>query len=750
MASRQLRKLRKQQELLSLQNEAVERSDESGNEPIVTKPRGNIFSGFAALDHEGDDVDDDEGEEEQNRETEDAQEALKEQASGHAEPAKKSKKKPKKKKKKGKQAEPAAPAKDERESIDEIDRVLEELKLEAQQATSSVATTPLADESTSALNELLRVNFQHLKAMNEMRRLFGKAMDVAEVEERTQDNRQRTLPENVDLETFLSARAAHPAQGPRGNKTMFDTILRTNPFIDGKKTWPRGSAQGLKMRRVTEGSQDEVEFAFAHDKAYDALEGSFFGLVQMYDPMQIVHFLHRHPYHISSLIQVSKVARQDQNTALAADLIERALFTFGRASLSEFRKKLERGQARMSFARPENRQFHLAGYNLIQKLVLKGTYRTALEWAKLFLSINRDDPYGMLNWIHVLAIRAREAQWFIDFCRSDLFNGPELSNNIYAQQTLPLAHLQVQEPEAAKSTLTNAMETLPWLYCALFRALNLDTPKSIWAIQPRDEDEALHTQLYIHTAKDLWNTPQHISLLQSAAAAASRTATDRAAAPSPSSPSPARVTLATARFIYLDNTPSLMSLVPRQMLHAAVPNFDFDPLPPPREQNVFSSPTQQLPWTTTADDDDGWRFSSSGAAGGGPRREDLQAAVARLREEIEREVDEQMRLNREAEGQGEATGEETRRQTEDRREGAAPGIMNYLRYLVGERGLEAGGNWVGEWEGDPPTGMPGGWGDWGEEEEDDFEGGDDFEGVDEFEGAVDFEGGGGAGHEGEH
>ncbi|KAK4040326.1 transcriptional repressor TCF25-domain-containing protein [Parachaetomium inaequale] len=717
MASRQLRKLRKQQELLSLQNEAIDRSEESEDEPIVAKPRANMFSGFAALGDDGDGGDDDE--EDQESEVGDAGKAPPEQQLEQAAPAKK--KKPKKKKKKGKQAEPSAAAQDERESIDEIDRVLAELKLEAQQPGGSV-TTPPAEEPASGLNELLRINFQHLKALNEMRRLFGRAMDVAEVEERTQDNRQRGLPENLDLETFLSARAAHPGQGPQSNKSMFDTILRTNPFIDGKKTWPRGTAQGLKMVRVTEGSQDEVEFAFAHDSAYDALEGSFFSLVQMYDPMQIVHFLHRHPYHISSLIQVSKVARQDQNSALAADLIERALFTFGRVSLNEFRKKLEKGQARLSFARPENRQFHLAGYNLIQKLVLKGTYRTALEWAKLFLSINHDDPYSMINWIHVLAIRAREAEWFINFCNSSLFNNNP--STIYAKQTLPLAHFQLGDPATAKSTLTAGMQTLPWLYCALFSALNLDTPKPIWGIQPRDPDEALHTELYIHTTKDLWNTPQHISLLKEAAAQA----TIPQISTLPPSPS---VCLATARFVYLDNTPSLMSSVPRQMLHTAVPNFDFDPLPPAEEENIFSSPAQRLAWTSTEVE----------------RARGMQAAVARLREEIEREVQARVRRRRadaerrgevaaggEGGEQGEGEGEQQGRERRFLPRGPpAPGIMNYLRYLM-EDDLEVVDQ-IEEWQ--VPTGMPGGWGQgegWEEEGDDDFEGEDEFEGADDFEG----------------
>ncbi|KAJ4306766.1 hypothetical protein N0V88_000133 [Collariella sp. IMI 366227] len=504
MASRQLRKLRKQQELLNLQNEAAGRSEESEDEPVLAKPRANMFSGFAALGDDGDGADEDEEEEKSEDEAAPSQ-PLKEV---QVEPAKKSKKS-KKKKKKAKKAESPTPVEDKDESADEIDRVLEELKLEVEKARPATAQ-PAGGKSANELNDLLRINFQHLKAMNEMRRLFGKAMDVAEVEERAENNRQRPLAQNLDLETYLSARAVNPAQGPRGSKNMFDTILRTNPWIDGKKTWPRGTAQGLKMVRITQGSQDEVKFSFAHDKTYESLETNFFGLVQMYDPMQIVHFLHRYPYHISSLIQVSKVARQDQNSALAADLIERALFTFGRVSLSEFRKKLEKGQARLSFARPENRQFYLAGWNLIQKLVLKGTYRTALEWAKLFLSIDHSDPYAMLNWIHVLAIRAREAQWFIDFCASPLFTDTSLPTAIYPAQTLP-------------SPTTNSATPRP--------------PK------PPHQEHAIALHL-----------PRH--------------------------------------------TPALMSLVPRQLLHppAGQPNFDFDPLPPPRAENEFVSVAQELPW----------------------------------------------------------------------------------------------------------------------------------------------------------
>jgi len=583
MATRQLRKLRKRQELLSLQNEAAEESDD---EPIVERPRGSKFAGFAALGDMG--GDDDEDEEERNEEEEEQMPA--EKPVEQAVPAKKSKKSKKKKKKKAKQTgSPAATEEQPQGDVDEIDRVLEELKLEAQQKGAEIPGAIPAADPTEKINQLLSINFQHLKAANEMRRLFGKAMDVAESEERTEQARQqRTLPQNVDLETFLSIRGqqGYYAPGRQAKQGMFETVLRTNPFIEGKRTWPRGSALGLKMIRIEGGNN---EFSFAHDKTYDELEASFFGLVQMYDPMQIVYFLHRYPYHVSSLIQCSKVARQDQNEALAADLIERALFTFGRVSLSEFRKKLEKGQARMSFYRPENRQFYLAGFNLIQKLALKGTYRTALEWAKLLLSINHDDPYGIANVLHVLAIRAREADWFIDLCKSGLLDAP--FTGCYTKHTEPLAYLQLGDEDTAKSILTRNIESYPWLYCSLFSELNLDAPRSIWGIQPRNEDESLYTRLYIHTAKDLWNTKPAIALLKSAAASANPPSSISSL---PSSPP---ISLPTARFIYLDNTPSLMALLPPSILHSPdTPNFDFDPLPPPREQNIFSSPAQHLPW----------------------------------------------------------------------------------------------------------------------------------------------------------
>lgn len=600
MSSRQLRKLRQQQELLALQKESTERNDQGGTdedeEPLpVSRPSKPKFAGFAALaggDDQDEDEHDDEGDEDELPETH--QEAPEKVA-----PVKKNKKS-KKKKKKAKTAETLAqdepsPAADN--ELDEIDRAIQELNLAKEQSSGNTsAAADLAAEAAERVSRLLRINFQHLKVLNEMRRLFGKeAMETAEHEEDTHTNathgRRHRQPrqQQVDLETFLRGQ---PGKG------MPEVVRRRNPFIEGKSSWPRATAGGLTMTTVGDPKADVPEFAFSHDKAYGQLEAQFFFLVGMHDPTKLIFFLQQYPYHISTLIQVSRVAHQDQNAALAAELCERALFTFGRVTLSSFRKKLEEGKARLSFMRPENRQFWLAGYHYIKNLIRKGTYRTALEWAKLFLSINHADPYGMLNWIQVLAVRSHEAQWFIDLCDSRLIahTGSELDTAQYVRQTKVLAQLQLGDKSGARSTLDEGMHRVPWLYTKLFGAINVDVPPSLWGIMPPNDDEQLRTDLYIHLAADLWSSNEAISLLQEVGSALNKLSTDTAAVEYKP------VSLSTARFIYLDGKPDLMSGVPRGMLHAT-PNFDFDPLPPRQEDNVFSDEKQKLPWTTNPRED---------------------------------------------------------------------------------------------------------------------------------------------------
>ncbi|KAH8768886.1 Nulp1-pending protein [Diaporthe sp. PMI_573] len=590
MSSRQLKKLQKQKELLKLQ-ELAGNDEESSEEEIVAqpKPRTSAFAGFAALGGDDDDTDDKSDQEEvgQTQEVAGEEEEEEEEPARQA-PAKKNKKP--KKKKKAKKAE-TAPQEEKtgkkKGGLDEIDLALKELSLKPQPQNASGQEA--RQNYDVDLARLLSISFDHLKVINELRAMFGQeTIDSVRSQEETQarDDRRRNQRRgqvDVNMEMYL--------KGKPGEKIP-EVVLRKNPFMQGKDFWPRASAGGLKMEAVTDERVEPTEYRFTHDRSYGLLEMQFYSLVEMMDPMQIVHFVHDNPYHVNSLVTTNKVAIRDSNAALAADLLERALFTFGRVTLSSFRKKVERGVARLDFRRPENRQFWLAGYHYIKSLMQKGTYNTALEWAKLFLSLSPNDEYGILNFTHVLAIYAFECEWFIKLCNSSYFNSDEydLPMKEYYRQSVVLAKLLNNDREGALKDLIHGMETLPWLYSSLCSAVNIDTPKAIWGVQPRNDDDALYTELYIHMAKDLWKKERDaIPLLKEAGGLARK--------PNVGSLPPAReVPLSIGRFIYLDNTPELMGLVPPDMLHAS-PNFDYDPLPPPKEENIFSNEWQEYPWS---------------------------------------------------------------------------------------------------------------------------------------------------------
>lgn len=255
MSSRQLRKLQKQKDLENVGHESE--SDEADEIPTA-KPR---VSAFAAL---GGDDDDDQDEQDEIEEPTEPQPQISEAT---ATGAKKSKKKKKKKKAK-------APEEVPEEDEDEIDKAIKELKISTQNAGS---TSAQADQTRT---DIFNINPYHLKAINEMRNLFGReVIESANTEEEDQ-HRQRRVPQQVDLETYLRA--------PRGAPKLSEVSLRRNVFIQGKEHWPRASAGGLTMKEVQKGD-GWTEYTYAHDKEYDRVQCLFFASVQIGDPMRMVH-----------------------------------------------------------------------------------------------------------------------------------------------------------------------------------------------------------------------------------------------------------------------------------------------------------------------------------------------------------------------------------------------------------------------------------------------------------------------------
>lgn len=288
MSSRQLRKLQKQRELEQAKEIAAQGSEESEEEdapsPVAAKPRASLFAALGGDDDNGEDEDEQEEDNEKNQD-----DSVKQGPEPEQTPAPSAAGKKKKKKKKKAKAQAQVQAKLEEDDADEIDKALAELKLSGRgPGAASTAEEIAAAGASLRANRLFGIDTHNLRAVNEMRKLFGReVIESANAEdEREQNNRRRrgAAQQQVDLETFL--------RGPPGAKRLPEVSLRRNVFIQGREYWPLASAGGLQMKlldRAADGSH--AEYAYVYDKDYDAIQAVFFAYVGMGDPMRIVYLL---------------------------------------------------------------------------------------------------------------------------------------------------------------------------------------------------------------------------------------------------------------------------------------------------------------------------------------------------------------------------------------------------------------------------------------------------------------------------
>ncbi|PNS13964.1 hypothetical protein CAC42_6477 [Sphaceloma murrayae] len=568
MSSRALRKAQKQREeeeaLKRLQQEAEELEESEEEDPIPSKPQK---SAFALLEPEQEEDDGANG----GGDNEDADEASDNNDSNAdaipAQPASSSRRtKPKKKKRKGKSV--GAQVSNGDDGVDDIDAALAALATSNRAANTSTETH--IDTATSRACNLLAVDSQSLHAENEMRRLFGRtALEQADHDEQPQGQGRRR---NRNQQMAGLAAALGRRQGAQGGRSSGLGLLglRRNLFVQGKEEWPIGTSGGLAMEIVEKRADGTVEYKFSHNSHYQEVQSDFDVCVRAMDPERMIRLLQLNPYHISTLLQVSEIAKQERDNATSGDLLERALFTFGRSLHSTFANNLAHGKARLDFRRPENREFWLAVSRYITNLSLRATWRTVFEWAKLLLQLDPDhDPYCLALVIDQYALRARQPQALIDLA-SDEITGRDWQQLPNIQFSLGLALVQTGQAGKGKQTLFKAANAFPWVVARLFQELNVDAPPGIWGKTPRTDWEKLCSELYAARAKDVWNTPESSNLLVEIGAAV--------AGGSESVVPERSITINEARHVILSDKPELIALLPRTITGQL--KSSSDPLPP--------------------------------------------------------------------------------------------------------------------------------------------------------------------------
>lgn len=327
----------------------------------------------------------------------------------------------------------------------------------------------------------------------------------------------------------------------------------------------------------------ETLYRIVHNTAYQDVQRQFDLCVESMDPQRLIHHLQYNPYHISTLLQVSEIAKHQGDHAVSADLLERALFNIGRSAHSSFNTRLKEGQARLDFVHMENRELWLVGWRYIANLGMKGTWRTAYEWAKLLLSLNDYDPYCIKLLIDHLALRGREYGQFVELCTQTRFSRDwaELPN---IQCSLVMAYLRLNKPQECRRQLHLAMSRYPWIFNRLAQELDLQhIPKQIWGKMPPTGSHELLTELYISRAKDLWNTPEAVSLIMEVADTISG---------EPEALEPPEITLDIARHVVLSDIPKVTTYLPTRFVAGRMSSSD--PLPP-YESTAFREQSDPTP-----------------------------------------------------------------------------------------------------------------------------------------------------------
>ncbi|KEF52678.1 uncharacterized protein A1O9_11095 [Exophiala aquamarina CBS 119918] len=610
MSSRALRKLQREQELqrqVDKAERAYEAQEESEDEdelnaaaepqPRSTKPQ----NAFDLLEMGGDEEDSEVNDHELPSNPPDPT------STSTPVPNPSSSSKPKKKrkaraKKKGKAADEAK----NEESGDEVDRALKELNAKGQASQADVAAEHVPGWNWEVeATKLLHVEERNLNPINEMKSLFGSIALEGEGSRSSPRNlrrREQNQQGGVDLATALTGRYSVASKG----KELGSLASRRNIFIQGKEEWPLSTSGGLSMELVPNPQSFTKQYTIVHSNLYRETQIHFCMAVESMDPQRMIGLLSMYPYHIATLLQVSEIAKHQGDHSVSGDLLERALYSIGKSVHSSFPSSLRSGIARIAFNKPANRELYLAIWRYITNLGMRGTWRTAFEWSKILLQLDTlVDPYGVTLMIDQLALRGRQHAQLLALCADDAY-GPAWAHLPNIQTSLALAYLRAGKPRESRKQLALATHRYPYIMSALASALDVSPlPKSLWAKLPSSDAEKLYTQLYVTRAKDLWNTPETISLLVEVAETLNHY-------PQESAPSAKlEISLEEARHIMLLEIPYLIALLPRRF--TTMPTSSSDVLPPPDSESDF---VRRAPGAAGGDGTMQAIFSAAGATAG--------------------------------------------------------------------------------------------------------------------------------------
>uniref|UniRef100_A0A7G3AYK3 Putative transcription factor 25 n=1 Tax=Lutzomyia longipalpis TaxID=7200 RepID=A0A7G3AYK3_LUTLO len=412
------------------------------------------------------------------------------------------KKKKRKKRKGGKQSSAQRRSSEDNAEVDVITKTVREVDKLFGEAYELPAS-PVAKSAVgcdSAGKSLLAVQHKNLNPSYEMKRMFGSRVVQAE-----QAKRRNT----------------------RGQRPLKSTWL-----VNVKENWPPVGKTGISMTQTAApevpGTSRVLDkgvtyFTFEHSQSYRQVQNKFLAAVESMDSDNIIQIINQQPYHVDSLIQLSELCKMSEDNAMASELIEHAIFALESSFHNSF--SLTSGNCRLDYRRQENRALFVVLFKHAQYLEARACSRTALEVAKLLLSLDPiNDPLAIILVIDYYAIRAKQYEWLVE-----LYNEWESSNNLSQLPNMAYSYAlalflihKENDCSGADSALQYALLMFPGVLRPLLDALSIQIDSRVNGhsyfspLTCNSHPAALQqlTSLYVVRSKIIWRDQEILPWLE--------------------------------------------------------------------------------------------------------------------------------------------------------------------------------------------------------------------------------------------
>lgn len=295
--------------------------------------------------------------------------------------------------------------------------------------------------------------------------------------------------------------------------------LKSLWLVNPKENWPPVNKSGIYMnlaqqleetasgstKKLASNERNILYFAFEHNTAYRQIQQKFLTAVESMSSDNIISIINQQPYHIDALIQLSELCKMSEDNAMAAELIEHALYALESSFHSMF--SLTHGNCRLDYRRQENRCFFIVLFKHAQYLEARACSRTALEIVKLILTLDPSDPLAVILIIDYYALRSKQYEFLVQLYNEwdKSHNLSQLPNMAYSY-ALALFYLKHAEADEA---LQYALLMFPGVLKDLMESLSIQADSRVNSHKYFDKYSqplALQqlTSLYVCRAKSVW------------------------------------------------------------------------------------------------------------------------------------------------------------------------------------------------------------------------------------------------------